>query len=200
MVNKDILGGLKVALSRGDSLQSAMQSFYNAGYTKEEIEEAARALTSEISQQQYYQRQNMQQPMPQRMLQKQTLLPKPTQLLQTSQGQRVPPPKIQRIAPEIKPTSVQLEQQKIQTQPPKVQEPQTQIQQIKYVPPQLQQNQEEIQATRQIVSNYSQESSKYTIDFITIMLIAILLILLGILAAVFFFKPQLVEFLNKFLE
>ena len=42
MVNKDILGGLKVALSRGDSLQSAMQSFYNAGYTKEEIEELLR--------------------------------------------------------------------------------------------------------------------------------------------------------------
>src|SRR3989344_2136816 len=39
MVREDILGGLKVELSKGHSLQQAMQSFYNAGYSKEEIEE-----------------------------------------------------------------------------------------------------------------------------------------------------------------
>lgn len=196
MVNKDILGGLKVALSRGDSLQSAMQSFYNAGYTKEEIEEAARALTSEISQQQYYLKQNIPQQM-QQPQKRQVLLPKPTQLLQPSQGQRPqqvikPQPQQQPLQP--KPTTIQ------QLPPKKPQESQQQAPQIKYVPPQLPQKQEEIQATRQIVSNYAEEGSKYTVDFITIMLITILLILLGILAAVFFFKPQLVEFLNKFLD
>ena len=46
MVREDILGGLKVALSKGHSLQQAMQSFYNAGYSKEEIEEAVRYLQS----------------------------------------------------------------------------------------------------------------------------------------------------------
>ncbi len=44
MVNEEILGGLKLALSKGESLKQAMMSFYNAGYKKEEIEEAAKAL------------------------------------------------------------------------------------------------------------------------------------------------------------
>lgn len=44
MVKVDILGGLREALTRGGSLKEAMISFYNAGYSKEEIEEAARAL------------------------------------------------------------------------------------------------------------------------------------------------------------
>ena len=51
MINQEILQGLKFALSRRESLQSAMQSFYNAGYEKREIEEAARALQMEIFQQ-----------------------------------------------------------------------------------------------------------------------------------------------------
>ena len=44
MVNEDLLGGLKSALSRGQSLKQAMASFYNAGYKKEDIELAAKAL------------------------------------------------------------------------------------------------------------------------------------------------------------
>lgn len=55
MVNQEILEGLKLALSRNESLQSAMQSFYNVGYGKQEIEEAARALQLEIFQRQYNQ-------------------------------------------------------------------------------------------------------------------------------------------------
>lgn len=44
MPKQDIIGGLKSALERGESLRQAMITFYNAGYKKEEIEEAARAL------------------------------------------------------------------------------------------------------------------------------------------------------------
>jgi len=47
MVNQEILGGLKSSLKRGESLQKAMTTFYNAGYKKEEIEEAARVLQQE---------------------------------------------------------------------------------------------------------------------------------------------------------
>ena len=46
MVNEEILGGLKSSVAKGESLRKAMISFYNAGYKKEEIEEAARALKS----------------------------------------------------------------------------------------------------------------------------------------------------------
>lgn len=48
MVREDIIGGLKSALTRGFSLKDAMISFYNAGYTKEDIEEAARKLQYQI--------------------------------------------------------------------------------------------------------------------------------------------------------
>jgi hypothetical protein len=42
MVNEEIYGGIKAALERGNTLKSAMMSFYNTGYKKEEIEAAAR--------------------------------------------------------------------------------------------------------------------------------------------------------------
>ncbi len=44
MVNEEILGGLKSALERRQSLRRAMMTFYNAGYKRNEIEEAARTL------------------------------------------------------------------------------------------------------------------------------------------------------------
>jgi CRISPR/Cas system-associated endonuclease Cas3-HD len=47
MVNLEILEGLKTAMLRGDTLKEAMISFYNSGYKKEEIEEAARNLNLE---------------------------------------------------------------------------------------------------------------------------------------------------------
>jgi hypothetical protein len=46
MVNDEIAGGLKSALERGESLKRAMMTFYNSGYKKEEIEEAARAVNA----------------------------------------------------------------------------------------------------------------------------------------------------------
>lgn len=44
MIDEEILGGLRAAISRGESLEKAMMSFYNSGYKKEKIEEAARSL------------------------------------------------------------------------------------------------------------------------------------------------------------
>jgi hypothetical protein len=44
MVKEEILEGLKYALAKGESLPQAMMSFYNAGYLKKDIEEAARVL------------------------------------------------------------------------------------------------------------------------------------------------------------
>lgn len=45
MVRQDILGGLKNALERGESLEQAKASFIDAGYPREEVEEAALALS-----------------------------------------------------------------------------------------------------------------------------------------------------------
>ena len=47
MVNQDILGGLRLAVGKGESLKKAMFTFYNAGYRSEEIEEAAKVLQRE---------------------------------------------------------------------------------------------------------------------------------------------------------
>ena len=48
MGRRDIVEGLKRAVARGEDLKSAMMSFYNAGYTKEEVEDAARDANYEI--------------------------------------------------------------------------------------------------------------------------------------------------------
>ena len=47
MVREDILAGLRSAVAKKESLKQAMISFYNAGYKREEIQEAARALQEE---------------------------------------------------------------------------------------------------------------------------------------------------------
>jgi len=47
MVREDIVGALQSALARGYPLKSAMQSLYNAGYSKLDIEEAARSMGNE---------------------------------------------------------------------------------------------------------------------------------------------------------
>ncbi len=46
MVKEDIIGGLVLAIQKGENLEQAMASFFNAGYKREEIQEAARILQS----------------------------------------------------------------------------------------------------------------------------------------------------------
>jgi hypothetical protein len=44
MVNEDILGGIEKGVEKGETLEYAMMSFYNAGYQREDIEWAAKAF------------------------------------------------------------------------------------------------------------------------------------------------------------
>lgn len=67
MVRLDILEGLRQAVSKGEPLRKAMMSFYNAGYPKNDIEEAARALNSP-----QFQTQTPQQTQPQQQPQQQS--------------------------------------------------------------------------------------------------------------------------------
>lgn len=128
MVNEEILGGLKLALSKGESLKQAMMSFYNSGYIKEEIESAARAL-------------------------------------QTQQAESVK--QIQESSKQI------ITQKPIKT-----------IQQFKQKPIQK-------------ISNYEQQPNNLRGKLITFFLVFTLLFLLGVLAAVFLFKEELMEFFIK---
>lgn len=47
-INEEIVGGLVSALSRKESLEKAMMTFYNAGYEKEEIEVSARKVYDKL--------------------------------------------------------------------------------------------------------------------------------------------------------
>ena len=46
MPKEEIIEGLRTAVSKGESLEKAMTSFYNAGYKKEDIEAAAAAMAT----------------------------------------------------------------------------------------------------------------------------------------------------------
>lgn len=48
MVNHAIVEGIRNAVFRGESLKQAMMSFYNAGYDRDEIEQAAKAFQEGI--------------------------------------------------------------------------------------------------------------------------------------------------------
>ncbi len=49
-MNNEILGGLKNALERGESIDKAVQSFINAGYNPQLVHQAAIELSSGITQ------------------------------------------------------------------------------------------------------------------------------------------------------
>jgi len=50
MPKEEIIAGLKQAIERGSSLEQAKQSFINAGYSREEVEEAASSFKGVITQ------------------------------------------------------------------------------------------------------------------------------------------------------
>ncbi len=176
MVKEDILGGLRVALEKGNSLQQAMQSFYNSGYKKEDIEEAAREIQRRI-----YARQHPQPMQPQSSTHPKKPLSSPQQKpLVTPQIKKPIHPPVQKNIPPAKPA------------PQQINEPTQNPQQPAQKPVQT------FQQPKQSISYYGQE--KKSIDFVTIILIITLLILLGVLAGVFLFKDSIVSFLNKILE
>ena len=46
MAKQELIEGLRIGISKGESLQQAMMSLFNAGYSRGDIEDAARALYS----------------------------------------------------------------------------------------------------------------------------------------------------------
>ena len=161
MVRSDLIGGIKVSLSSGQKLKDVMQSFFNAGYKKEDVEEAARILRNQTVQQSLSQ-QSIKSQIPQ--------MQKPNVIQSLSQ---IP---LQKIT-----TSQPMPQQKSVFQP-------VGQKQLPMIP----------QAPRQVISSYPTQEKK-SIDMVTVLLIVLLALLLGVLASVFLFKTQLLEFINQFL-
>ena len=45
-MKEELVEGIRQAISKGESIEKAMMSFYNSGYSKQDIEEAAAAIQS----------------------------------------------------------------------------------------------------------------------------------------------------------
>ncbi|HIG94489.1 MAG: hypothetical protein QT05_C0005G0003 [archaeon GW2011_AR13] len=149
MVKQDILGGLFSAVSRGIDLKNAMQSLYNAGYEKEEIEEAAIIIQKG---------QFTQDPITQK------IIPIVEKLVEEKKEEPKKEP-IQEIIPIV-------EKQKIP---------------IKNKP-----------ATKK-VSDYDHIVENNDRKIIAVLVI-ILIFLVGVLLATIIFKPEIISFINEFLN
>jgi len=192
MVREDILGGLRTALARGQTLRQAMMSFYNAGYVKEEIEEAARTLQAEKNQPlqpqfvpglitPIFQRTN---PMESNSNEKpKEVLSQTAKLPQSVQPTK--PQTIQKVS--AYGTQTPQVQQKIQPQP--AQSVQT-IQRVSAYGPPIQPTQL-IQAQPQIIQQPL--VGKPRGKAIIFILLALLIILVSGLVALFFFKEEIVS-------
>ncbi|MEK6925886.1 MAG: hypothetical protein AABW50_01265 [Nanoarchaeota archaeon] len=210
MARNDILGGLKVALSKGHSLQEAMQSFYNAGYKKEDIEEAARLLQSGPAE---IRKETLIRPSPQNK--PNPFVPKPqmqNQPLQPTIPLPVPKPQSQ-VQPVKSAPILSAPNQESQYAPPQklsapskeeVMEVFSQQKSLSSFAPQpaLKPALSQIRIPQQpnVKQNVSAYGEKRKVDTFTIILIVALVVLLGILTSVFLFKDQFVEFLNGILD
>ena len=183
MVRGDIVGGLKIALSQGEKLQQVMQSFYNAGYKKEEIIEAAKELKLHG-----FVPKVAKQPLPKTRRIVETKIKSPKTIIQPKP---INPP----VAVIPKPSVVKVEkkeEEKSNIPPPA----------FAYGKPQPHapiQTQPQAIAPKQVVSAYAQPQ-KSKLDFTTILLAVILFLLVGVLVGVFFFKVQIIELLEKILD
>ena len=159
MAKEEIVEGLKAAIARGESLNKAMMSFYNSGYAKQDVEDAAKLLDApQLQQSQTSQPQS--QPL-------KTTISKLPQQAQTQTSQ-----------PEIHPVPQ-----------PSYPHEETQTQQF----PLLQQTQ-----SIQKVSNYGGKPNPLGAVAIFV-LVFFLLVLVGVLIAVFLFKDELAGLFNGLL-
>ncbi len=167
--NDDVLGGIKAAIERGETLKDSMMTFLNAGYSKEEIQEAARNYLMEKSEITAMNNSQLNQKAP---------IAKP--VVQTPKE----PEKKQEIKPEQKQTPISPEEHK----PFPVK---------KIISRPIKKFSSQKKNLSQKVSNYENKPKK-RVEPITIILILLLFFLILVLGAVFLFKSQLVEFFNKF--
>jgi len=180
VVREDILGGLKLAMQRGETLEQAMMSFYSAGYKKEDVEDAARAIKTEqfsaITQPNF-----VQQKKPTQLNLKQIVLP-PAQQLKPF----VKTPTTDQTNPVVQKVSAYGEQPK-----PQVQAQITQPALKAFQPTSIQKTPEAIQK----VSAYEKPGGRKKIWIIIFSII--LLALLGVLSAMFIFRPEIISFFDK---
>ena len=161
MSNQEILGGLRAAIERGEPLKDAMMTFYQAGYDKYEIEEAARAYM------------NQQHAGPKVNISQRITAP-------VKEGLKVE--KKEKKKPVVKKPLVPIK--------PKITTPTAPTPGVPTAP--------KMGSSKQKVSAYgTNKEAAIAGKTLTIALTLILLLLLGVLAAVFLFKDELITFVNN---
>jgi cobalamin biosynthesis Mg chelatase CobN len=179
MVREELIGVLKNAVERGESIENVIQTFINAGYSSQEVNEAASYLNmgnarvagklenSQITnQQQTIQVQQIQQ------------MQEPQQSL----------PQLPQQNPQYFPQQAQ--QQSTQVQYIPFQQAQQQAtQQAQQAQPQIQQQ----QAMQQMPVQGNKEKTKRKIPGVIIFLIVLLIILIGFFAFFYFFGENILS-------
>jgi cobalamin biosynthesis Mg chelatase CobN len=189
MANEDILGGLKTAILRGFSLKDAMISFYNAGYKKEEIEEAARNL-------QYQMIENKQRSGNERLW---TEEPKEIGVPNSPESVNAKPESSGQATQTVKSSKPEVTTKPQSTLAPKPSQLSSKVEVPKFKPlpkPTESESVKEEPKLQQKSQISSYESSAPKVKAITTVLIAILIILLGLLGVIFLFKDQIISFFN----
>ena len=169
----EIVAGLRTAVERGYSLEFAKQSFINAGYSKQDVEDSARALDSGVFSS--FPKSNL----PQTDQIKKTLRP------ETPPSPLKPVQKLEKTQPQ--PPQTRLQSQETQVQQPltqqAVQPSQTQIQQTK----QSLNKSSDISSPKSQVKEEQKKSEKKSHIWIIIVILGIILLLLigGLLITLF---------------
>jgi hypothetical protein len=180
MINEEVLGGLISALERGQSLKKSMFTLYTAGYTKEEVEEAARALM----------KLNEENPM---LLQTKTAQPEEKKAPETA-----PQTPILKAPPK---TFAELQASRAKEEPVQPKPVAKPVPVQPAVQLTVQPKKPLLGARVQKVSNYGvdEKTEKAREKAILLVLLVLLILLSGLLTMIFFFKNQLIEFLSTFI-
>jgi len=196
--NDDLLGGIKAAIYRGETLKQAMITLFNAGYSKSEIEEAARKymmgkteeaiLTSPSEKKDRSKREDKSK---KKKEEKQKIIPKNDDEnkgdISRSSGEK---PGV--IKKEFK-EQIREEVKEKQEEKKKEKKPLFGGQKASFI-----NEKEGEKENKQKISAYdSVKKKKRKIEPITIILILLLVLLVGVLIGVFMFKEEVVEFFNK---
>ena len=172
MEKPELVAGLKHALERGYSLDQAIQSFKNAGYNSQDVEDSARNLHGVFSTMPTLASPAEPQP-PQAP---QIPIKPPVQAAYSEQAKSAQQPKTQQLPQQMQPKTQQLPQTPHSLQPPQA-------------PPQP------VQKTA-----YQQPKAPRKKTGLIIFLIIILLILIGALIVTLFAKEQVVGLIETLLE
>ncbi|MCK9568192.1 hypothetical protein M0R72_04540 [Candidatus Pacearchaeota archaeon] len=181
MVNEEIVGGIKNALEHGDSLKDAMMSFFNAGYDRKEIEEAAATLLNYSTAVKVETKGPLSE-----IKQVEIQTPKVIQIV-SSYGEEVQP-KEQKETPKPIPDVIMSDNLKFVSK----EIPKTIINSI----PQTTSNKMEMPVQKKVSSSAMTSQEKV----IVAILIGLLIFLIGILITIFLFKQQLIDFISNIMS